>query len=775
MNHRSRWRGCRTGANLFCLLVALLALAACKKATFDENYSKGLASMKEGKYQAAETLLERANVQNPTSIVAKYQLALVELRLTNVRSAYSLLREAEEKDYSQSPVSMAIRIELARLFIASKQYDQVKNRLLWVLEKEPYNRDAHTLLAAALALQAQPDAAREQLRLLLADNPESLEGRVLDAALDLGGHQTEQAEASLQEEVTLSRRSTDSLVALANFYQLTRQLEKAVPLLAEVVQRDPQNVAISLELGWVYVQAGNRTEAEKIFRELPQIAPANRAAVLALTNYYVNIADWPKAAAQLEALIRKSPDPKKPDPQLLDTMAAVYYRAGRRAEALKLADKLIDDNNADANAQLLRGLLHLDAHEFELAVLHFNDVIANHPDSAPAEYLLARASFGAGKEQTAQQHMERALQLNGELLPARLWLIDYHLKHASNHVALDLARGTPEIQSGVPEIVIMTALCDPSTELSSEQQASLQHALLARPKFIVNYENQGMATLLRKYGAPVREQLEANVRDDPDSRSAQTLLLNVLEAQGKLDQLMAQIQKQVADKPKSVSDILVLARLQIKRGEFNAARATLGKAVAIQPDNAEVLVRLAEAETDSGDFDDALHHLDSLTERHPKSSEAWLFKAIVYQQRGAPKDARLLYEEALKLDSHNAVAANNLALLLATSFKDLNGGLELARKAHVLDPANPDFSDTLGWIQYLMGNYTEALAALDEAVHIKPEDADLLYHLGMAQSRSGRDNDALASLSAALRLNPHLPQVAEINSELAAVRSHSVH
>jgi Flp pilus assembly protein TadD len=251
--------------------------------------------------------------------------------------------------------------------------------------------------------------------------------------------------------------------------------------------------------------------------------------------------------------------------------------------------------------------------------------------------------------------------------------------------------------------------------------------------------------------------------------------LNILEAQGKLDLLMAQVQKQVAANPKSVADLLVLARLQIKRGELNAARATLSKASAVEPDNTEVLVRSAEVETDSGNFEAALHYLDTLTEHYPKSSEAWSFKGLVYQQRGALKDARVFYEEALKLDSRNAVAANNLALLMATSFKDPAAGLELARKAHVLDPANPDFSDTLGWIHYMLGNYAEALAALDEAVHIKPEDADLLYHLGMAQSRAGRDNDAIASLTAALRLNPHLPQLAEVNAELAAVRSHTLH
>src|SRR5580658_151537 len=123
MNRRSRWLEARTGAKFLCLALLLLALAACKKPTFQENFSKGLDNVKQGKYAAAEPLLERACLQNPASIEAKYQLALVKLKLNDVRAAYSLLREAEEKDYSQSPVTEKIRIELARLFIASKQYD----------------------------------------------------------------------------------------------------------------------------------------------------------------------------------------------------------------------------------------------------------------------------------------------------------------------------------------------------------------------------------------------------------------------------------------------------------------------------------------------------------------------------------------------------------------------------------------------------------------------------------------------------------------------------
>jgi tetratricopeptide (TPR) repeat protein len=762
MDCRPRLIDYRTGAVLILLAATLLGLPACRrKATFEENYSGALENIKRGKYQLAQIQLRQAYIQSPNNIETRYQLAMVQLKLQEDNSAYSLLREAEEKDHHQSSVSVPIRIELAKLFIAAKMYEQAQQRLIWVLQKEPRNRDALDMLAKALLYMAQPEAAKEQIDMLLAEDPQNLDGRTLDMALHLAAHEAQQAERSLQEEVTLTKRSTDSLMTLARYYRLVGAPAKAIALFTEVAQREPQSVPVRMQLGWTYVQAGDRASAEKTFRDMAQITPANRTATGALASYYVKTADWPKATTELERLVKQNPEE-----QSRDLLAAVYYKGGRRADAQKLAQQLIQENSEDANAHLLNGLFHLDAREFQRAGAEFDQVIHFRSDSAPAQYLLALASFGAGKPQVAVQQMEHALQLNKELLPARLWLMDYHLKRKAKEVVLNLARETPERQLSTPGIVVMSALCSPEDELSPEQQTSLQNALLDQPLLILNYANQGMPALLLKYGGPLRKQLEATVKKYPEFRPAETVLLAVWEAQGKQDQAMAQVQKQVAAHPNSPPDLLTLAQLQIRRGDLTAARATLGKAAAIQPDNADVMVRIAGVEADMGHLDAALTQLEGLTKRYPKSSVAWSFKGIVHQQRGEAKEARALYEEALRLDSNNAVAANNLAVLV-----DPNQGLELARKAHALNPAIPEFSDTLGWIEYSLGHYPEALEALGDAVRIKPDDAIIRYHLGMAQSHSGRDKEALASLEAAQRLNPKLPEGRDLAAELAALRS----
>ena len=314
MNHR-------TASILLLVAATLLIFSACRKATFEENYRQGLEEMKEGKYPRARVRLQRARLQSPNNIETKYQLALVELKLKDPRTAFSLLHEAEEKDRKESSVSVPIRIELAKLYFGSRRYDEAQRRLLWVLEKQPHNKEARSLLSVDLLYLDEPEAAREQVDLLLAEDPENRNGRAVDVVLHLVNREAQAGEASLLEEINLTHRSTDSLMTLARFYRLLGAPGKALPLLQEVLQHDPKNTPLRLQLGWSYAQAGDSANAEKTFREMAQVAPADRTAVMALANYYLNLGDWPKAVAELERLIKQSPDANS-----RDLLAAAYYR-----------------------------------------------------------------------------------------------------------------------------------------------------------------------------------------------------------------------------------------------------------------------------------------------------------------------------------------------------------------------------------------------------------------------------------------------------------------
>ena len=99
--------------------------------------------------------------------------------------------------------------------------------------------------------------------------------------------------------------------------------------------------------------------------------------------------------------------------------------------------------------------------------------------------------------------------------------------------------------------------------------------------------------------------------------------------------------------------------------------------------------------------------------------------------------------------------ANNLASLLSDRRSD-KASLERAYSlAAILRKSDiPSFKDTLGWIEYLRGDYKSATSLLEQAVAAMPDRAMVRYHLGMIYVATGQAAKATEQFQKALTLSP---------------------
>ena len=93
-------------------------------------------------------------------------------------------------------------------------------------------------------------------------------------------------------------------------------------------------------------------------------------------------------------------------------------------------------------------------------------------------------------------------------------------------------------------------------------------------------------------------------------------------------------------------------------------------------------------------------------------------------------------------DQECATAMNNLAYLWAEQGKELDKALIWAGKAVNLEPDNASFIDTLGWVLFRKGRYSEAFGRLAEAEKLEPENAEILDHLGDVCLKLGKKEDS---------------------------------
>jgi len=120
-------------------------------------------------------------------------------------------------------------------------------------------------------------------------------------------------------------------------------------------------------------------------------------------------------------------------------------------------------------------------------------------------------------------------------------------------------------------------------------------------------------------------------------------------------------------------------------------------------------------------------------------------------------------ERNLMPDPLFALMLNNLAYVNCLAKLDLSEALKMVTMAVQLQPGQAAYVDSLGWVEYQLGSYTEAAFHLEQAVrlHLPEESAEMYYHLGAAYARRGQKADARWALRRSLELDPSFVEAAD--------------
>ncbi len=156
-------------------------------------------------------------------------------------------------------------------------------------------------------------------------------------------------------------------------------------------------------------------------------------------------------------------------------------------------------------------------------------------------------------------------------------------------------------------------------------------------------------------------------------------------------------------------------------------------------------------------------------ERDPKDAELGYDLAMLAEKLGRLDEMERLLRQliAVKPDHHHAYNA------LGYSFAERNIRLLeaklLIQKALEFAPADPFITDSLGWVEFRMGNKAEALRLLDSAYKSRP-DAEIAAHLGEVLWSMGQRERAQAIWKEGLLLNAENETLLETLKRLGVKR-----
>jgi Flp pilus assembly protein TadD len=221
------------------------------------------------------------------------------------------------------------------------------------------------------------------------------------------------------------------------------------------------------------------------------------------------------------------------------------------------------------------------------------------------------------------------------------------------------------------------------------------------------------------------------------------ILSQLAEERGDLKAALQWVDKIPADDPKvALSAQLRRAQLVAKQGDLAGARKLLATLKAgDEGGQAQVVLTEAALLRDAGKADEAYALMAAAAKRFPANTDLLYDYALMAEKAGHMDvmEATLRQVMAQAPDNHHAY--NALGYSLAERNVRLQEAFQLIDKAMKMAPGDPFIMDSMGWVQYRLGNLNEAEAQLRRAYALR-NDPEIAVHLGEVLWRKGQQADA---------------------------------
>ncbi|QLG91354.1 tetratricopeptide repeat protein [Pseudomonas yamanorum] len=199
------------------------------------------------------------------------------------------------------------------------------------------------------------------------------------------------------------------------------------------------------------------------------------------------------------------------------------------------------------------------------------------------------------------------------------------------------------------------------------------------------------------------------------------------------------------------------ADILMSNGRTDEAEKRLAAARDAEPDYA-IQLYLIQAETLSANKqgDRAWKLLQQALLQYPDDLNLLYTRAMQAEKRNdlaqMEKDLRLI----IKRDPDNAMALNALGYTLSDRTTRYAEAKALIEQAHQLNPEDPAVLDSLGWVNYRLGNLDEAERLLRQALERFP-DQEVAAHLGEVLWAQGKQREARQIWGKFLKEQPDSP------------------
>ena len=374
-------------------------------------------------------------------------------------------------------------------------------------------------------------------------------------------------------------------------------------------------------------------------------------------------------------------------------------------------------------------------------------VLAPYPAVPEAHLVLAQGAFASGDAARAVQEARAALaaQPDSELAILTLAQVTADAGAVDAMLKAFLARkpGAREVRAAYARILIDQKQFDAARQqflILQKGQPDNPATLYALGVMSMQLNQNGAAEAYFKQFLAL---LDKHPDDEGDPSKVLTILSQLAEDRGDIDAALAWLDKIDDSEPHAFFNAHIRrAQLFAKRGDVDGGRKVLAQIqTADSGEQTQILLADAQILRDAGYGPTAYTVLENGLQRFPGNTELLYDFALAAEKVGKLDVMEASLLQVIAQSPDNQQAYNALGYSFAERNIRLPEAYTLIEKALKMAPGDPFIIDSMGWVQFRMGNLQQAEALLRQAYGLR-NDPEIAVHLGEVLWQKGEQSDA---------------------------------
>jgi tetratricopeptide (TPR) repeat protein len=504
------------------------------------------------------------------------------------------------------------------------------------------------------------------------------------------------------------------------------ELNLAIDNYIEVAQetRDPKVAARATQIALFAKEFDKALEASKLW---VSVDPDNAEAHRNLASVYLRLARPVDAVAEYETMLTLLHDAENPG-HGFTIIASTLSREPDRELAMGVMDKLVETRQDDPYALFAQAHLAMRQARFETALDTLDKALQIKPKWPGAIILRSRILAMQGARAEALSYLENVLQGDME---------------DNMEVGLTYARMLTEAR-----------------QLDKALEEFIRLAELDKRNVEINYYAGVLALQLEKLDK-AQKYLEKVLKLGGRVQETNYYLGQVAEHRGDLRAAMNRYSFVRHGEFYFNAQLRIVSILADKQ-EYDAAIEHL-QTIRIDSSKQRLQLILLEGDLlrEAERYSAAKDYYTRVLSSMPNETSVRYARALVAEKLGDLELVESDLQTILKQEPSNAQVLNALGYTLADRTNRYEEALTYIKRALELEPDDAAVVDSMGWVQYRLGNYQQAIEHLRRAAQLS-QDPEIAAHLGEVLWVSGDKDGALEIWEKSLKEHPNDKTIMDI-------------